>query len=407
MTTKIQLPVLAVKLAANVAHERLASLRVTTLKDLPPSANALTNEWLTAALCRNVAGSAVVGFDVVGGSDGTSSRRALRVDYNEAGQAAGLPTRLFTKSASSFQSRLMLVAGGVTESETIFYRDIRPRLKRLRSPSSYYAAFDPKTYRSMVVMDDLSAEGWTFPDPMQDTISRRDAEDMVDQTAYYHAEFWDDPRLLSQYGRLATTEVFQQRINDVGLLKAAHRGLDRIEAVTPRAIYRRREELIPTTMRALHLNSTGTPTLLHQDVHQGNWLRDPDGRMGLYDWQCVARGEWALDFAYAISVNLAVEDRRAWERELLERYLWRLGEEGVKESPSFEQAWLRYRQQPFHVVIFSLLTIGAGRFQPVMQPRTTWRAAGSASPPSSTTTTRSTVSADLRPADLTASYTPR
>ena len=34
-------------------------------------------------------------------------------------------------------------------------------------------------------------------------------------------------------------------------------------------------------MRALHLNSSGTPTLLHQDVHQGNWLRDPDGRMGL------------------------------------------------------------------------------------------------------------------------------
>jgi hypothetical protein len=91
--------------------------------------------------------------------------------------------------------------------------------------------------------------------------------------------------------------------------------------------------------------------------------------MGLYDWQAVARGEWALDFAYAMSVNLPVEDRRAWERELLERYLWRLGEEGVPEPPSFEQAWLRYRQQPFHVVIFSLLTIGAGRFQPVMQPK--------------------------------------
>ena len=369
MTTKIQLPLLAAKLAANVARERLAPPRVTSLKDVPPSANALTNEWLTAALCRDIPGAVVVDFAVVGGSDGTSSRRALRVDYNSAGQKAALPTRLFTKSASSFQSRLMLVAGGVTESETIFYRDIRRQLDRLRSPRSYYAAFDPKTYRSIVVMDDLTADGWSFPDPMQDTISRQDAEDMVDQMAYYHAAFWDDSRLSSQLGRLATTEVFQQRINDVGLLKAAHRGLDHIETVTPPAIYRRREELIPTTMRALHLNSSGTPTLLHQDVHQGNWLRDPDGRMGLYDWQAVARGEWALDYAYAMSVNLAVEHRRAWERELLERYLWRLGEEGVKNPPSFEQAWLRYRQQPFHVVIFSLLTIGAGRFQPVMQPK--------------------------------------
>jgi Ecdysteroid kinase-like family len=369
MMTKTRLPVLAAKLAVNVVRERLAPARVTSLKDVPPSVNALTNEWLTAALCREVPGAAIVDFEVVGGSDGTSSRRALRVDYNAAGYEAGLPTRLFTKSASSFQSRLMLVAGGVTESETIFYRDVRPELDRLRSPRSYYAAFDTKTYRSIVVMDDLSVEGWTFPDPMQDIISRRDAEDMVEQMAYYHAAFWDDPRLSSQFGGLATTETFQQRINDVGLLKAAHRGLAHIEATTPPAIYRRREELIPTTMRALHLNSSGTHTLLHQDVHQGNWLRDPDGRMGLYDWQCVARGEWALDFAYAMSVNLAIDDRRAWERELLERYLWRLGEEGVQNSPSFEQAWLRYRQQPFHVVAFSLLTIGAGRFQPVMQPK--------------------------------------
>jgi len=369
MSTKLQLPFVAAKLAANVARERLAPGRVTSLKDVPPSANALTNEWLTAALCREVRGAVVVGFEVVGGSDGTSSRRAIRVDYNTTGHQAGLPTRLFTKSASSFQSRLMLVAGGVTESETIFYRDIRPQLGRLRSPRSFHAAFDPKTYRSIVIMDDLSAEGWAFPDPMQDTVSRRDAEDMVDQMAYYHSDFWDDPRLSSQFGRLANTEVFQQRINDVGLLKAAQRGLDHIETITPPAIYRRRHELIPTTMRALHLNSSGTPTLLHQDVHQGNWLRDPDGRMGLYDWQCVARGEWALDFAYAMSVNLRVEDRRAWERELLERYLWRLGEEGVSDPPSFDQAWLRYRQQPFHVVIFSLLTIGAGRFQPTMQPK--------------------------------------
>src|ERR1700758_4009919 len=205
MPTKIQLPLVAAKLAANVARERLAPARVTSLKDVPPSADALTNEWLTAALCREVSGAAVVGVKVVGGSDGTSSRRAIRVDYNPTGHQAGLPTRLFSKSASSFQSRLMLVAGGVTESETIFYRDVRPQLDRLRSPRSHHAAFDPKTYRSIVVMDDLTADGWSFPDPMQDTISRQDAEDMVDQMAYYHATFWDDSRLSSQLGRLATT----------------------------------------------------------------------------------------------------------------------------------------------------------------------------------------------------------
>jgi thiamine kinase-like enzyme len=344
-------------------------VRLASLDDVPPSASALTNAWLTAALCRDVPDAAVVGFEVVGGSDGTSSRRTLRVSYNAAGREAGLPSDLFMKTASSLQSRLMLVLGGVTECETIFYRDIRPELETLRSPRSYYAASDPRTFRSIVLMEDLAAQGWSFPDPMQDLVDRKDAEDMVDQMAYYHATFWNDPRLTREFARLPTTERFQQRLNEVGIEKRARVGIERGRSVMPPSLYRRKDEILPATMRSLYLNSHGTLTVLHQDVHQGNWLRDPDGRMGLYDWQAVARGEWALDFSYAMSVNLPVEDRRAWERELLERYLWRLGEEGVSHSPSFDDAWLRYRQQPFHVLIFALFTIGAGRLQPDMQPK--------------------------------------
>jgi Phosphotransferase enzyme family len=369
MPTKLRLPVLAARVAANVARERVAPERLASRDQVPPSASSLTNEWLTAVLCRDVHDAAVVGFEVVGGSDGTSSRRALRVSYNAAGREAALPAELFMKTASSLQSRLMLVLGGVAECETIFYRDLRPELKRLRSPRAYHAASDPRTFRSVVLMEDLAPHGWSFPDPMDDVIDRRDAEDMVDQMAYYHAAFWDDPRLTREFARLPTTERFQQRLNEIGIEKRARVGIERGRSVMPADVYRRKDELLPATMRALHLNSHGTPTLLHQDVHQGNWLRDPDGRMGLYDWQCVAKGEWALDFSYAMSVNLPVEHRQAWERELLERYLWRLGEEGVGSPPSFDEAWLRYRQQPFHVLIFALFTIGAGRMQPDMQPK--------------------------------------
>jgi hypothetical protein len=359
----------AARLAVHLARERVTGVRPTSLADVPPSADALTTEWLTAALCRDVPGAEVTDLSVFGGSDGTSSRRALRVSYNDAGREAGLPTDLFTKSASTLQSRLLLVLSGVAEGETIFYRDIRPELDRLRSPRAYYAAFDPRTSRSIVVLEDLSVRGWTFPDPMQEVITREDAEDMVDQMAYYHGAFWNDPRLTrGELAQLSTTERVQQRLNDIGLDKRAEVGVERGRSVIPPALYRRRKEILPATMRALHLNSHGTLTLLHQDVHQGNWLRDPDGRMGLYDWQATAKGEWALDYSYAMSVNLSVDNRREWERDLLERYLWRLGEEGVGDPPSFDEAWLRYRQQPFHVLIFALFTVGAGRFQPDMQP---------------------------------------
>ena len=128
----------------------------------------------------------------------------------------------------------------------------------------------------------------------------------------------------------------------MGFEHATRIGIERGRCVIAPALYRRKREIFPTAMRSLQINSTGPLTLLHQDVHQGNWLRDREGRMGLYDWQAVATGESALDFTYALAVNLRVEDRRAWEHDLLERYLWRLGDEAVANPPAFGQAWLRY-----------------------------------------------------------------
>lgn len=367
---KARIPALAAKVVANVARERLRPPTVTSISDVPPSADGLTAEWLTGALCGDVPGARVERVEVVGGSDGTSSRRALELTYNRVGEEAGLPAHAFVKSAASLQSRLMLVLGQVTESETIFYRHIRPQLPDLRSPAAFHAASDPRTFRSIAVLEDLSVAGYRFPDPMQDTVSRRDAEDMVDQMAYYHGSFWDDPRLRTgPIAALPDTLTFQQRLNDVGLLRRARVGVERTAHATPPRVRARRHEILDTTMRALALNAAGVPTVLHQDVHHGNWMRDPDGRMGLYDWQAVARGEWALDYVYALAVNLTPDDRRAWERDLLARYLERLAEHGVTRPPSFDEAWLRYRQQPFHVAIFALFTIGAGRMQPDMQPR--------------------------------------
>ena len=43
---------------------------------------------------------------VVGGDNGSSARRILRVEWNEAGRSAGLPERLFAKSTPTFPMRL-------------------------------------------------------------------------------------------------------------------------------------------------------------------------------------------------------------------------------------------------------------------------------------------------------------
>src|SRR5688572_27969794 len=98
--SKAAMALLGARVVGNHLREKVRPVRVTTAEQTPLSVDAITPQWLTAVLCGAVPGAAVEHFEVVGGSDGTSSRRALRVHYNAAGVAADLPERLFTKSAS-------------------------------------------------------------------------------------------------------------------------------------------------------------------------------------------------------------------------------------------------------------------------------------------------------------------
>ncbi|MCV7250640.1 phosphotransferase [Mycobacterium hackensackense] len=361
---------IAGRIATSVARERF--LPQPPLLDpavVPPSAEALTPEWLTAVLCSQVAGARVVDVTVSRGDNGTSARRALVVDYNDIGRQAGLPATLFTKSTATIGSRILLGVTGIAEGESVFYNNVRPGLT-LRSPRAYYSGYDPKSHRSLVILEDLNERGWTFPDPMANVLQRSDAEDMVSELAVYHGAFWDSPRFGGDLSRLRPAYDWQENLNrKVGFEKRTLTGLDRAKDVVDGELYGRREKLYPAFMRSLLLHRSTASTLLHQDLHLGNWLRDENGRMGLYDWQCVAKGNWALDYSYALGATLPTEDRRNWQEDLLRLYLARLKEAGVATPPTFDEAWLAYRQQPMHALAFGLFTLGGSRLEPELQPR--------------------------------------
>jgi aminoglycoside phosphotransferase (APT) family kinase protein len=143
-------------------------------------------------------------------------------------------------------------------------------------------------------------------------------------------------------------------------------GFERGRDVIPPGLYTQRHEAHNALMRSLEINASGPQTMLHGDVHPGNWYVTRDGKMGLYDWQCMVRGGWARDVAYALSTHLTVEDRRAWERELVARHGARLADAGV-EPPTEDEAFLAYRQQMLHAMFMWLGTIGRHALQPEMQ----------------------------------------
>ncbi|TGD87547.1 DUF1679 domain-containing protein [Mycolicibacterium sp. CH28] len=290
----------------------------------------------------------------------------LFVDYNDEGRAAGLPERMFCKRSPSFTSRLITGLSGALLSEAGFYTTLRPQVE-MESPRAYYAAVDPISARSIFLMEDIAyTRGARFGNPTTMYIDRRQAESMVTTLAALHGTFWESPQLPA-LPWLQTSLQFQQRVNaTIDFEKRSMVGIERSEHIAPRDFLRRRTEVYPAAMRSLELNVRGPRTLLHSDVHLGNWFAVGEFGMGLYDWQCLSTGEWALDVVYAVMSALTVEDRRAWERDLLALYLEELARAGG-QPPNFDQAWLRYRQQVFHGLIFWLYTIGSGRMQPRMQ----------------------------------------
>ena len=89
--------------------------------------------------------------------------------------------------------------------------------------------------------------------------------------------------------------------------------------------------------------------------------------MGVADWQVGLQGSWAYDYSYLLATALAVEDRRAWEGELLDLYLDALTTAGGGRVPR-ARAWQAYRQAMFYPYFAWVYTIGRSRLQPRFQP---------------------------------------
>lgn len=368
MNPRLDLAAMTWRIAYHIAKEKLTDPRPTTLREVPPSPAHLTQEWLTLALCDGTPGAKVVDHEVFGRDDGTSSRARLVVRYNDAGQAAGLPTALFTKSGPSFKTRLVSAAAGLSKIESNFYSLVRPTLQ-INAPPTRYSAYDPISNRQLLIVDDMVASvGATFGTVLTRKLSRRQAELIVDTLAALHTKFWEAP-LQRMYGSwLWNSYEFQSTLNVyIGAFARIAAAFKRGRDVIPARLYNRRGEVADAMMRSLKINISGPQTMLHSDVHPGNWYVTKDGGMGLCDWQCVCQGGWARDIAYALASNLAPEERRLWERDLIARHGERLAEAGIK-PPSPDEAFLAYRQQLPHAMMMWLGTLGRHALQPEFQP---------------------------------------
>ncbi|WP_280243398.1 aminoglycoside phosphotransferase family protein [Nocardia abscessus] len=364
MNHKLWLLGRSVTVGAHILGEKLTRPKARDVDDVPVSGETLTPQWLTAVLCRDVPEAEVLSFETSNGSRGTSTRVAIRVEYNDAGKQAGLPTDLFAKTTTAFSQRILLGGGKMIDGETRFFRDFRPQVD-MEAPIGYWGAAHAGSWRSIALMEDIaSTRGARFIEPNA-PVARDQIEDLVRNLARLHRTFWNHPSIADLK---STTEALQAYLAAIDMKKRCEVGLRRAQEVVPEALHGQADRLWAGVERAIDKATNELPqTLLHGDPHIGQTYRTGSGRMGFVDWQVVMRGGWAHDFAYTVNSGCEPEDRRAWNRELLAAYLDELGPLDGR-APSFDEAWLAYRQQSMFAYAAWAFTIGRAAYQPKMQP---------------------------------------
>jgi aminoglycoside/choline kinase family phosphotransferase len=244
-------------------------------------------------------------------------------------------------------------------TEVRIYRDVLPGLA-IEKPDVYAVDAADDDIAFTILMEDLGARPGARLGIVTEPTTPDEVDGVFKTLATLHAAWWGGARMDAEASWLtpASSNPPMTFWSEIGpRLSRKHRSEGhRAAMVDPdRWPEERIWSAFGTLVAAL---DTGPPTLLHGDVHAGNVFYVDGVRGGLLDWQLALRGNWSLDVTYILSTALTPEQRAAHERDLLRGYLDRLSALGVPDPPTFDEAWLRYRQSALYGIAMWLITPG-------------------------------------------------
>jgi hypothetical protein len=300
---------------------------------IPTGMDDLTAEWLTCALDREV--TSVERTQIGTGQIADSVRLAITF---ADGAADSLVAKVTSGNETSRRAALMT---RTYEKEAGFFSDLADEVL-IRRPACHWAGFDAEAAAYGVLLEDLA------PAEQGDQMRGCTVEEAalaVDEMALLHGPMWNAEGLDGRFTWLGrgsgTTEPGAGSFVEMLIPGFFERYEERLP-----------EDVVELTKRALPKMAKSTPppnqphTVVHGDFRNDNLMfGHPDGRVCVLDWQTLSIGHGLSDLSYFLGGSLLVEDRRAHERELLQRYLGGLAEHGV--SLDEEEAWTAYRRHAF------------------------------------------------------------
>jgi len=320
---------------------------------IPDRPDAVTAEWMSAALASSFPGVDVRRIEVLAQHSGTTGRMRCRLEYASGATA---PETVFVKLAPFDESQRALVAAtDMGRREARFYAGPAAEVP-MRIPRPYYAAHGERTEYIMVI-EDLQASGCTFTTRLEPHAEDRGLK-LVEALARLHATFWNDPRFDDE---LAWVQPALRGSYGAKLIDGARRQFaDEFPPVFDELcrLYIEHHERIP------EIWDEGEQTLIHGDTHAGNQFADRD-EVGLYDWAVISRSPGIRDFSIYLGNSCPTELRRSEQERWLQAYRQVLLDAGI-DAPRFDTLWTRYRRAVLYAWSAATTTASMGdKWQPI------------------------------------------
>jgi hypothetical protein len=312
---------------------------------IPTDVDDLTPGWCSEALGRSiteVTGTRLgLGVGLVG--------QLFRLDLDGPD---GRETLIAKLAAPTAEDRFVPTVLNMYGREVGFYTELCHRTP-VGHPACPYAAHDPETQDTVLLLEDVSPRGRAFDQVAGCTLD--EARPAIRTLATLHAGFWDDPSL-------AEVRWLPRLCDDPypGAVAMAYEAAwPRIPELYPDEItpaVRRFGDDFPPRIPALFAKLAEPPVVLsHADWRLDNLFFTPDGEVIAVDWQLIDRSVGPRDLAYLVTQSLNIEDGRGYERAF-DAYLDDLAERGV-EAPR-DWAWDLYRYGAMLGFVYPVIAAG-------------------------------------------------
>lgn len=314
---------------------------------LPRDLNDVTLEWFNSLLANAYPDVRVEAMERIELRNSHTTKLRVKVDYNDAGHAAGLPRHLCLKAnwSDGFNS------GDICELEARFYHSLG-NTASLPAAKCYYADWDGDgSGQGIAVLEDLVDSGGTFGHST-DLIGVDGVANALEALASLHGSLWNDARLNQQawLPRSMATTIDTDQIDFMRPYIDANLKRDKMLSLIPQRIVAD-HALLDRAYAGLNrwvAQQPGPFCLVHGDSHIGNTYVYPDGRRIWLDWQLCRVGHGYRDVTYFMTAALTIDERRSSERALLKHYRDALVATGAEDVPDIDTIFEHYRRWPIY-----------------------------------------------------------